>query len=147
MINRGKLWIIPNEEEILQEVYEKDVEKGKSHTYRLQEFSNMYKLGFEFTEADYQTAPCEIAKLGHLVVKTEDDVSLAVCYIPERVTDRQYNWLYQNRLLLDKYTQINAYSVQVIEEDGICWKKLHGIDEIILESNRKNLLSKKGMKR
>ena len=144
MSNRGKLWIIPNEEEILQEVFERNVQEGKSHTYYIQEFSNIYQLGFTFKEADYQTAPCEIAMLGHMVVKSEDEVSLVECYLPERVTDRQYNWLYQNNDMLSKYMLVNGNSLCIADEDGICWKKVHGIEEIMKEARKKNLLPKKG---
>lgn len=147
MINRGKLWVIPDEEQILQEVFERTVEKGRSHTYRLQEFSEVFQLGFQFGEEDYQTAPCEIATLGHLVVKSEDEVSLIVCYLPERVTDRQYSWLYQNMDMLSKYVQVNSYSLQLSDENGICWTKIHGIEEVIVEARKKNLLPKKGMKK
>ena len=101
MNNRGKLFIIPNEFEILQQSFERDVASGKSHTQRIQEFSDIYTLGFNFTVEDYQTAPCKIAMLGHLIIKTEEEVALVVCYIPEIITDRQYNWLYQNKEMLN----------------------------------------------
>lgn len=144
MQNRGKLWIIPNEEEILQEAFQRNVQEGRSHTHRIQEFSDIYHLGFQFKEEDYQTAPCEIAMLGHMVVKSEEEVSLIVCYLPEKITDRQYNWLYQNSDMLGKYIQINAYSLETANEDGICWKKVHGIEEIMKEARKKNLSSMKG---
>lgn len=147
MNNRGKLWIIPNEEEILQEVFNRNVEEGKSHTTRIQEFSDVYNLGFKFNEEDYQTAPCEIANLGHMVIKSEDEVSLVVCYLPKKITDRQYNWLYQNKEMLSRYIQVSAESLQMVNEDGACWKKLHGVEEIIFEAGKKNLMTEKGMKR
>ena len=140
----GKLWIIPDEDKILQEIYEQDVQKDKTHTYYIQEFSNIYQLGFDFKEEDYQSAPCEITTLGHLVIKSEDEVSLIVCYLPERITDRQYNWLYQNRELFDKYIQVNGYSLQTVDDDGTCWKKVHGMEEIMIEVRRKNMIEAKG---
>lgn len=142
MNNRGKLWIIPNEDEILQESFERNVESGKSHTYRMQEFSDIYQLGFKFSEDDYQEAPCEIAALGHLVVKSEDEVSLVICYLPERITDRQCNWLYDNQNMLSKYMQVNGYSLNDNE-----WNKIHGIDQIMMDAAKKNLLNEKGMKK
>jgi len=147
MINRGKLLIIPDEKQILQDVFERDVEVGKSHTYRLQEFSDLFKLGYKFNESDYQTVPCTITSLGHLVIKMEDDVSLVVCYLPETITNRQYDWLYQNINMLSQYVQVNGYSLQTLEENGSCWKKVHGAEEIKLEASKKNLLAKKGMKK
>ena len=144
MNNRGKLIIIPNENEILQMGFEREIEEGKSHTTRIQEFSDIYNLGFQFTEEDYQTAPCDIAALGHLVIKTEDEVSLVVLYMPERITDRQYNWLYQNKEMLNSYVQVSANAIQTIIESDVCWKKLHGIEEIMHEAGRKNLMTEKG---
>lgn len=144
MNKRGKLWIIPDEDKILQEIYEQDVQKDKTHTYYIQEFSNIYQLGFDFKEEDYQSAPCEIAILGHLVIKSEEEVSLIVCYLPERITDRQYNWLYQNREMFDKYIQVNGYSLQTVDDDGMCWKKVHGIEEIMVEVRKKNMIEAKG---
>ena len=146
MNNRGKLWIIPNEEEILQECFEREIKDGYSHTCYMQEFSDIYQLGFKFKEDDYQLAPCEIAMLRHMVVKSEDEVSLVVFYLPERITDRQYNWLYQNSDMLSKYIQVNGNSLCIADEDGICWKKVHGIEEMMKEARKKNLLPKKGKK-
>ena len=90
MNHRGKLIVIPNEEEILQEIFERNVRQGESHTKYLQEFSDTFMLGLHFEESDYQEAPCSIAELGHMVIKIEEDASLVVFYLPERVTDRQY---------------------------------------------------------
>ena len=69
---------------------------------------------------------------------------MIVCYLPERITDRQYNWLYQNRELFDKYIQVNGYSLQTLDDDGTCWKKVHGMEEIMVEVRRKNMIEAKG---
>ena len=37
---------------VVLDKFEKDVEMGKSHTYRIQEFSDMFMLGFNFTEEE-----------------------------------------------------------------------------------------------
>ena len=142
MLNRGKLWVIPDEETIIQEVFERNVEKGKSHTYHLQEFSDIFQLGFKFSEDDYQTAPCEIASLGHLVLKSEDEVSLVVCYLPEKITDRQYNWLYNNQNLINFYRQVNGYSIRK-NSDTMELKKIHGFSQIMQEAAIKNMLIEK----
>lgn len=142
MINRGKLWIIPNEEEIIQNVFVQNIESGKSHTQCIQEFSDIYQLDFKFGEEDYQTAPCVIASSGHMVIKSEDEVSLVICYLPEKVTDRQYNWLYQNKNMLDKYIQVNGFSLY-----NARLQKIHGTDQIMIEARKKNLLKEKGMKK
>lgn len=147
MNNRGKLWIIPDEEQILQEVFESDIKKGISHTSGIQEFSNKYKLGYKFSEEDYQKAPCDMALLGHMVIKTEEETSLVVCYLPERVTDRQYNWLYQNNMILNNYVQIGAFSLHRVVDDSTCWKEIYGIQEIMKEAGKKNLIPKEERKR
>ncbi len=133
MIHRGKLFIIPDEEQILQGLFEYSVEQGKSHTKGIQVFSDMYQLGYQFSEEDYQEAPCLIASMGHMVMKTDDDTSLAIFYLPERITERQNNWIYENQPMLNTYVHVNAYS-----KNGNKWDALHGMYEIKLEANRKN---------
>lgn len=135
---RGHLWIIPDENQILQSLYERKVNMGLSHTYAIQEFSNLYKLGFEFSESDYQVAPYEITKLGHLVVKSEDYSSVLVFYLPTTITDRQLEWFYANKLELSKYNLIAAYSL----EKGLDteeWVEIQGLDQIQARMNKKNL--------
>ena len=146
MNNRGKLWIIPNEEEFSQELFERNVKLGEYHSKYIQEFSDLYMLGLVFKEDD-QNAPYEIAKFGHVVVKSDDEIPSIICYLPERVTDSQYNWFDKNVPMLSQYIEVSGNSLQVIDEDGACWKKLHSVDEIITESRKKNLLPKKGMGR
>lgn len=58
MNRRGKVWIIPDEGQIIQPLFERDVALGENHTKKIQEFSDMYKLGFQFKPDDYQEAPC-----------------------------------------------------------------------------------------
>ncbi len=136
MNHRGKLIVIPDEEQILQEIFERQVKQGESHTKYLQEFSDIYMLGYHFEEEDYQKAPCDIAEAGHMVIKTEDDASLVICYLPKKITDRQYLYLYDHQVELSQYGQVNGYSLK--REEGIEWEKVHGIGEIIQESRVKN---------
>ncbi|MDE5587241.1 MAG: hypothetical protein K2I72_02590 [Bacilli bacterium] len=79
MNHRGRLIVIPDEEQILQEIFERQVKQGESHTKYLQEFSDIFELGYHFEEDDYQKAPCDIAAAGHMVIKIEEDVSLVIC--------------------------------------------------------------------
>ena len=60
-------------------------------------------LGFHFEEYDYQKNLFGIAELGHMVVKIEDDASLFVFYLPEKVTNRQYMYIYSHQMELEKY--------------------------------------------
>lgn len=147
MNNRGKLIIVPNEDEILLDKFEKYVEIGKSHTYRIQEFSDMFMLGFNFIEEDYQTAPCEIAAKGHLVIKIAEEESITILYLPEVITDRQYEWLYNNIEELTKYIMVNSFSLTYSDENIPVWERIRGLNEIIAKSREKNLLYKKGMKK
>jgi len=138
MKTRGKLIVLPNEDDILQEVFEREVAQGESHTKYLQEFSDTYMLGLHFEELDYQKAPCDIAELGHIVIKTEESVSLVIFYLPERVTDRQYLYIYNHQMDFSRYTQVNGYSLE--RKDGISWEKIHDISGIMHEIAKKNLL-------
>lgn len=138
MSHRGKLIVVTNEEQILQGFLEWEVKQGESHTRGLQKFSDIYGLGYQFGEEDYHKAPCDIAESGHMVIKIEEDVSLAIFYLPERVTDRQYNYIYDRQNELSGYMQVNGYSLKV--EETIIWDKIHGIHEIMREAMRKNLL-------
>lgn len=144
MTNKGNLWIIPNEENNVQPVFEKNVQEDKSHTYYIQKFVNNYKLGFDFKEEDYHAASCEIAKLGYMVVKSEDDPSLVICYLPEKITDRQYNWLYQNSNLLYKYMKVKGYFLKNVDEDYYYWEKVYGLEEILIEARKNNISTMKG---
>lgn len=145
MNHRGKLWIIPDEGQIIQSLFEKEVALGENHTKKIQEFSDMYQLGFQFKSDDYQEAPCKIAELGHLVVKSEDSSGLVIFYLPERITDRQLEWVYQNEMILSKYSVIGAYNLQKIS-DEVKWENFYGMDKIKKEINRKYLVGKSGLK-
>ena len=145
MNNRGKVWIIPDEGQIIQPLFERDVALGENHTKKIQEFSDMYQLGFQFKSDDYQEAPCKIAELGHMVVKSEDSSGLVIFYLPERITDRQLEWVYQNEMILSKYSVIGAYNLQKIS-DEVKWENFYGMDKIKKEINRKYLVGKSGLK-
>ena len=134
MFNRGKVWIIPNEEEIVQPVYFREIEEGISHLSALQEFSDKFKLDLKFSGDDYQEAPIEIAKRGHLVIKSEDDSKILIFYIPKRVTDRQLEFFLNNEISLNNtYSTVGFFS---LEEDDIETK--YGILEVKKDLIRKN---------
>jgi len=137
MNHRGKLIVIPNEEEILQEIFERNVRQGENHTKYLQEFSDYFMLGLHFKESDYQGAPCSIAELGHMVIKIEEDASFAIFYLPERITDRQYQYIYNHQIELGKYIEVSGFSLRRGEE--ISWDRIHKISGIMGEATKKNL--------
>lgn len=140
-MKHGKLYVIPDENKILEECFKREV--IKEHLSALQEFSDKYSLGYSFMSDDYQQAPCMLALDGNLIVKTEEETSLAVCYLPEIVTDRQAMWLSTNENLLSNYSMVGGYKVDK-ENDSPSFGKMHGIDEIIKESNRRNLYYNRG---
>ena len=133
MLNRGKVWIIPNDD-IIQPLYFSEVSNGVSHIKALQEFSNIYRLGMNFSMDDYQQAPIDISKLGHLVIKSDDDSKILIFYIPEIITDRQLEFFQNNEMTYSNtYPKIGGY---VIDEDNVDIK--HGILEIRTELIKKN---------
>lgn len=147
MFSRGKTIVIPNEDEILQDIFEREVAIGKTHNDVLQEFSDTFMLGFHFTAEDYQTAPSKITKRGHLVIKTDEDSKIVICYLPERITDRQLSWLTNNTEMLNKYVQINAFSIKEKIENKTRWQRLYGLSDILKVAKQKNLLPEKGMEK
>lgn len=143
-IDRGKLIIVPNENVENQEVFSRNIEIDKNHTYFIQEFSDMNMFGLQFEKDDYQTAACLMAEMGHLVIKMLEEGSITICYLPEVITEKQNNWLLNNTEFLSKFIMVNAFSLDYSEENEIVWKKLHGLNELIMES-RKKMLREKGM--
>lgn len=144
MNNRGKLWIVPNESQDLLEVFERDVENRESYISCIQEFSNMYKVELIFQEEDYNLALYELTLLGNIVIKTDNEESSVVCYLPDKITINQYDWLYQNSNMLNNYKKIRGNSIFAVNQDGICWKKLNNIKKIMEEARKNIEFSKKG---
>lgn len=93
-MNRGSVIIIPNENIIEDNYFEKVI--VMNHLEGFQEFSNKYNLGYQFSNDDYQEAPIKIAKDGHLIIKTIKDMGVAIFYIPQVITKRQLEWLNDN---------------------------------------------------
>lgn len=120
------------------DVFRRDVTSSEGHTHYIQEFSNLYNLGYDFKESDYQTAPCELALSGHLVIKTVDEVKMIGVYIPEVVSDKQYEFLYDNQEMFQKSVQVGANSLRNGE-----FIEINGFDNIMREINKKNLLYSK----
>lgn len=140
MNGRGTLWIIPDENVIVQDLYKCSVDNGISHTKKMKEFVQKFNLDFNFNEEDYQEAPCMLAESGHLVIKSIDDVSQLVFYIPPKVCDRQMEFLINEQFNLSKYQIIVAFS----KSDNDTWDNLHGFNEIMQAMKNKNNLYHKG---
>ena len=136
MNDRGKVIIIPDENKILKESYEKEIIMNHLEAY--QDFSDKFRLGYHFNDGDYQEAPIQIARDGHMSIKTIDDAGLFVIYIPELVTDRQINWFYKN---MDQYSTYQTSGAYAIWKEGT--KTIEGIQETLKELNKRNMLYEK----
>lgn len=138
MGERGMLWIIPDEGQIIQPLFERKVDSGVSHTDEINEFIKKYDIDLNFKQWDYHAAPCMVAQLGHLVIKSDDDVSQLIFYIPELVTDRQLQFIYNNHSKFSKYQVIGGYSLIYLDDGRVAWTMLHGISQVLLEINKRN---------
>lgn len=138
MNERGMLWIIPDEHKIIQPLFQKQVGNGISHTTHMVEFVEKYGLNLNVRETDYHEGPCMIAEDGHLVIKSTDNVSQLVFYIPDVITNRQIEFVSENQFAFSNYQLIGGYSLRHLDGE-VVWKTLHGMNEIMLEINKKNM--------
>ena len=135
MLNRGKLWIVPNEEEIIQPLFFEDLYGEEGHLKGIQDFSDKFDLGFNFTLNDTQQAPIDIAERGHLVIKSDEDNKLLFFYIPKKVSDRQLEYFNDNEInYSNTYKVIGSFS---LEDEGI--EVIRGLMGIRKELTRKNI--------
>lgn len=134
MIKKGKVIIIPDDDKISDDYFEEEV--IYDHVDAFNDFSKTFNLGYNFTYDDFQNAPVALAKEGHLVIKTLDDLEMSDIYIPNVVTDRQFEWFTSvgENMLKDMYPE--AYSVY----DNSNSKILMGINDIKNEIAKKNML-------
>lgn len=137
---KGSVYIIPNENKILEDEFYQEV--IKDHIEAFNAFSDKYKLDYNFTSEDSTTAPYVVAKDGHLVVKIEEDSGLVVCYIPKVVTDRQANWIHANSERIAKYTLVGGFGLKA-EVNGKDAVKIKGIDNIIRACDIRNIYYEK----
>lgn len=138
MIERGKVTIVPDENQILLDEYTKEIKK--THLEAFIDFSNKFKLGYNFTRDDYQYAPEQLARDGHLILKTIEDQKTAIFYIPKVVTNRQIEWFEYNKFELLHNDLIGAFSINSDKEKS---EQIYGLSEINKEIRRKNILYRK----
>lgn len=138
-MKRGNLIIIPDENQILSPIFSEDIIGKDAHNNGIEKFIKKYypNTPIQIDLNDYNGAPCEIVKMNHLVVKTEDTVSLVIIYLPEIITDRQITWLMEQRLIFEQYQTCVGLS-ETKEEDKIIFKEINGLSEILKEAKRKN---------
>ena len=138
----GKVVIIPDEEQILNDKFEFDVMDEKGHVMAYQEFSDKYKLGFRFSLDDSQQASLSIASIGHFTYKTKDNAGLLVFYLPQDITERQLTYFKNNFFDFSKYKMIGAYSLIEVD-DKVVSKEVEGLNNINQEMIKKYNSTKK----
>lgn len=109
------------------------------HFEGIKEFVNINQLEYSFRDDDYQEAPCILSLDGYLVIKTIESAGVLICYLPEYVTDEQNMWLFEHSDLFRKFSIVAGYQ---IKQDGDTYKvqKVHGMNEIMQQLNRGNVL-------
>ena len=135
-MKRGSIYIIPDEKKILDDCFYRDVFKG--HLLAIKEFSDFYRLNYDFANDDSFEAPCILASDGHLVIEIDNDFSSIIFYIPEVVDDRQNIWVCNKRDSFINYKFIGGYKVKRTN-DGFRTKEIKGLNNIIKEINYGNV--------
>lgn len=138
-MKRGNLIIIPDENQILNPIFKEDITGKDAHNTGIEKFIKKYypNTQIKIDLDDYNGAPCEIVKMNHLVIKTEDTISLLIFYLPEIITDRQITWLMEQQFILGRYQTCVGLS-ETKEENKIIFKEMNGLSDIMKEAKRKN---------
>ena len=134
-LEEGRVIIVPDEEQIKDDLFEGIIVGNKNHVDRYQDFSNKYNLGYDFSENDSYIAPLTMASLGHFCYNTAESISNILMYIPEVVTKRQYDYFVNNREMILKYVDKKATAVK--KRDGnLVTEELDDLD--LIEKEVKN---------
>lgn len=134
-LEEGRVIIVPDEEQIKDDLFEGIIVGNKNHVDRYQDFSNKYNLGYDFSENDSYIAPLTMASLGHFCYNTAESISNILMYIPEVVTKRQYDYFVNNREMILKYVDKKATTIR--NKDGnLVTEELDGLD--LIEKEVKN---------
>lgn len=134
-LEEGRVIIVPDEEQIKDDLFEGIIVGNKNHVDRYQDFSNKYHLGYDFSENDSYIAPLTMASLGHFCYNTAESISNILMYIPEVVTKRQYDYFVNNREMILKYVDKKATAVK--KRDGnLVTEELDDLD--LIEKEVKN---------
>ena len=134
-LEEGRVIIVPDEEQIKDDLFEEIIVGNENHVDRYQDFSNKYNLGYDFSENDSYIAPLTMASLGHFCYNTAESISNILMYIPEVVTKRQYDYFVNNREMILKYVDKKATTIR--NKDGnLVTEELDGLD--LIEKEVKN---------
>lgn len=139
-MKRGKVVIIPDEEQILENKFEQDILDDEYHVKAYQKFSDKYKLGLKFRDDESHSAGLSIAELGHFNYKTEDDIGVLALYLPSKVTDRQLEYFESHIMDYIRYTTVGAYVFRRVD-DTIYTDEIYGLEAIrgqMIKRNKKS---------
>ena len=132
----GRVIIVPDEEQIEDDLFEGIIVDSENHVDRYQDFSNKYHLGYKFSKDDFLVAPLTMASLGHFCYNTAESISNILMYVPEVVTKRQYDYFVNNKEMILKYVDKKATIVK--NRDGnFITEELDDFDLIEKEVNKR----------
>ena len=132
----GRVIIVPDEEQIEDEVFDEIIVGNENHVDRYQDFSDKYHLEYKFSENDSYIAPLTMASLGHFCYNIADSVSTILSFVPEVVTERQYNYFVDNKDKLLSYDNISFLFVRIID-DTLYKDEFDDLEKIEKEVNKR----------
>ena len=131
----GRVIIVPDEEQIEDDLFEGIIVDSENHVDRYQDFSNKYHLGYKFSKDDFLVAPLTMASLGHFCYNTVEGFGNIIIDIPKTVTKRQYDYFINNKEMILKYSDRKATISKNIDGKFII-EELDGLD--LIEKEVKN---------
>ena len=135
-LEEGRVIIVPDEEQIKDDLFDDIIVGNENHVDRYQDFSDKYHLGYKFSENDSYIAPLTMASLGHFCYNTAESISNILMYIPEVVTKRQYDYFVNNKEMILKYVDRKVTAVK--KRDGnLIIEALDDFDLIEKEVNKR----------
>lgn len=113
--------VIPDENILNVGVYSKQLTDNEFHGAGVKYFSNRYKLGItaeslglEDDEYPGYVWQSKLASMKHVLICISD-CELSTIYLPDRISNGQYNWFLDNKRLLNK--RIENLSYMVVDSD------------------------------
>ena len=132
----GRVIIVPDEEQIEDDLFEGIIVDSENHVDRYQDFSNKYHLGYKFSKDDFLVAPLTMASLGHFCYNTVEGFGNIIIDIPKTVTKRQYDYFINNKEMILKYSDRKATISKNIDGKFII-EELDGLDLIEKEVKKR----------
>ena len=117
MLERGRVYIIPNENKLKIPNGEFTMNIHMNHLEAIQNFCDRYQLGYHFSSHQYQEAPCILALDGNFVIKTLEDMHTALFYLPSTISEQQLTWFFSHFDLLSTYKTIEASMISGDKND------------------------------